>query len=93
MKETGPLHKNIHFNIGVIFTVIEGFFFWMQLYDDLPSHSDPARQENNYNRHLNDHRNSVRSLCFASAYLQYRLYTEPDRRGCRFKKSSPFPWR
>ena len=25
MKETGPLHKNIHFNIGVIFTVIEGF--------------------------------------------------------------------
>ena len=26
MKETGPLHKNIHFNIGVIFTVIEGFF-------------------------------------------------------------------
>lgn len=51
----------------------------MQLYNDLPSHSDPARQENNYNRHLNDHR-IVRNLCFASAYLQYRLYTEPNRR-------------
>ena len=91
MKETGPLHKNIHFNIGVIFTVIEGFLSgcsYMMIYLVIP-----ARQENNYNRHLNDHRNSVRSLCFASAYLQYRLYTEPNRRGCRFKKSSPFPWR
>lgn len=26
MKETGPLHKNIHFNIGVIFTVVKVFF-------------------------------------------------------------------
>ena len=65
----------------------------MQLYNDLPSHSDPARQETTTTDIL-----TITGILCVIYVLRVLIYsigytTEPNRRGCRFKKSSPFPWR